>query len=52
MTRADVGLIPGEVLSAGGVLYLVAFSGLALFSAIADRKDYLERDLPYPDALH
>ncbi|MCA0847756.1 DUF2270 domain-containing protein [Salipiger thiooxidans] len=41
MTRADVGLIPGEVLFAGGVLYLVGFAGLALFSAIADRKEYL-----------
>lgn len=52
MTRADVGLIPGEVLFAGGVLYLVLFSGLALFSAIANRKEYLERDLPYPDAIY
>ncbi|MHA7867180.1 MAG: hypothetical protein ACX93U_06760 [Salipiger thiooxidans] len=51
MTRADVGLIPCEVLFAGGVLYLVAFSGLALFSAIADWKDYLERDVRYPDAI-
>ncbi|MAU45301.1 MAG: hypothetical protein CMP09_10865 [Yangia sp.] len=52
MTRADVGLIPGEVLFAGGILYLVVFSGLAIFSAIADRKDYVERDLPYPDAIY
>jgi len=47
-----VGLIPGEVLFAGGILYLVVFSGLAIFSAIADRKDYVERDLPYPDAIY
>lgn len=52
MTRADVDLIRVEVLFAGGILYLVVFSGLALFSAIADRKDYLDRDLPYPDAFH
>lgn len=43
MERASVGPVPGEVLVAGGVIYVVAWSGLALWSYLQDGKRSRQR---------
>ncbi|WP_188790540.1 DUF2270 domain-containing protein [Salipiger pallidus] len=50
--RASVGAIPGEVIFAGGVTYVVIFCAIAVYSAWRDRRRFHSDNMPLPDAIY
>ncbi|MBY6006328.1 DUF2270 domain-containing protein [Salipiger bermudensis] len=52
LRRADVGFIPGEAIFAGGAIYMASFCGMAVYSAIEDRRSFRKHNLALPDAVY
>lgn len=52
MQRASVGVIPGEAMALGGMIYALVLTILALWSLLADRRARIEEDLSAPDATY
>ncbi|MCT4370026.1 DUF2270 domain-containing protein [Yangia mangrovi] len=52
MQRASVGVIPGEAMAFGGLIYAGILTVLALWSLLVDRRTRIEKGLSAPDAAY